>query len=189
MDYINFIMWKKIKKCNFLVYTVYYAFLIDILRNSLVLFKIEFMDWFYYFSINFIYITALIGFLQLFSKIKRRGIKVFVAIILVIASLIFFAIETLFYYPAYVVNMNGKKMEAILFHEKAPYVEYYEYINPFMRGTRCEYKKGFEFGTKNPFLYNTEYRQSVKFSLTHSATNIIIPVINTIVGSILEPLL
>lgn len=183
-------MWKKIKQCNFLVYTLFYTFFLGFLKYELNIFEIELMDWFYYFSLNFIYFTAIIGIYQFFSKMEKRSIKIITILILLILTFLFFTVESLFYEPSYIVEKNSKKMEVVVFYEyKLPTIQCYTYINPFMRSFNSKYNKTLDIGAQNPFIHNSEYRQYLKFSLPHSITNFIIPTINKITATFLEPLL
>lgn len=186
-------MWKSIKSHNFFIYTVFYALYITILKRILNIFDLEFMDWFYYFSINFIYITAIIGLFQVILKIKRTAVKrniiILSVITLLITTFILFSIEAFYYNKAYIIEKNGEKMEVIVsYYNKEPDIQYCKYINPLMRSANYRSHEILRLGADNPFEKDPEYRQYLKFSITHTVTDIYIKIVGTTAEFILDSL-
>ena len=101
-------------KKNFCIYALIYTIGIVILKLILNLFNLEFLTWFYYASIAFVFVMMIIGVFQLLLKIKKKTIKVISIILFVMISIIisFFGVFTglLTYVPEYITEKNGTKV-------------------------------------------------------------------------------
>lgn len=62
-------------KKNFIVYGILYALIVWILKQLLLLVKLNFLLWFYYASNFFILVMLIIGIFQLLGKIKFKFVR------------------------------------------------------------------------------------------------------------------
>ena len=125
-------------KKNFCIYALIYTIGIVILKLILNLFNLEFLTWFYYASIAFVFVMMIIGVFQLLLKIKKKTIKVISIILFVMISIIisFFGVFTglLTYVPEYITEKNGTKVIEIQKYwdrNKSERRQYYKYYNIF----------------------------------------------------------
>lgn len=130
-------------KKNFCIYALIYTIGIVILKLILNLFNLEFLTWFYYASIAFVFVMMIIGVFQLLLKIKKKTIKVISIILFVMISIIisFFGVFTglLTYVPEYITEKNGTKVIEIQKYwdrNKSERRQYYKYYNIFFRSKK-----------------------------------------------------
>lgn len=178
---------KKLNK-NMLVYSISYSIILVVLKLILNKFNLEFMSWFYYLSINFIYIAAAIGIFQLILKINRKKLKIFLLIvniiIFLIVSYIFLLFQALFYNPKHIVEKNGVKLEvSVRYWDKLFSLEYYEYKNPLIRSYKNVdyesfrrdpelYKIGKTTYSYDPFECIEEYKKDLQKSYIRNLLNL-----------------
>ena len=134
-------------KKNFCIYALIYTIGIVILKLILNLFNLEFLTWFYYASIAFVFVMMIIGVFQLLLKIKKKTIKVISIILFVMISIIisFFGVFTglLTYVPEYITEKNGTKVIEIQKYwdrNKSERRQYYKYYNIFFRAQHTKLK-------------------------------------------------
>lgn len=172
-------MWKKFIKNNFLIYAILYCIIFVASRYLLNKINIEFMDWFCYLSYNFIFISIVIGIIQLILKIKIKIAKIIsiisVIIVFFIVSMLFNIAQAFMYRENYVIKKDNIKMETeYTYWDKVSDIYYYKYINPFMRSYKKINHEYLHHHPNNPFETEAEYSQYVKKSLTHSVHRIYI---------------
>ena len=131
-------------KRNFIIYGILYALIVWILKELLLLVKLNFLLWFYYASNFFILTMLIMGIFQLLAKIKFKFIRRFLKFIAGTLSIILILV-TIF---IHIIRFWGLREQIIIENFKIYVIEVderwatdnvlvgkYDYINFLIRGT------------------------------------------------------
>ena len=137
-------LFKKIKSnilFSVFVYAVGFIFLLFIMSFL----KLNFRQWVYIASFIIVGLGGIIGVFQLLFKIKKKGLKILLSIIFIIA-LIFISpyvllISVFAYQPEHIVEKDDKKMIAYVNGFMDTYVTYYDYKGFLLVGNQLRTKK------------------------------------------------
>ena len=144
-------------KSNILLYTCIYIVVFAISKISLNKLNLEYMQYIYKFSLFVIVIGLISGLIQIAHKSQSKIVKVSVGLsmtVLVVLGTIFVQIILLLYVayfpPEHVVEKENGKMVGYVYGFLRTRVDYYEYINFFLRGENIEFSEDYGKGGFDP---------------------------------------
>ncbi len=144
-------------KSNVLFYTGAYVVVFAISKIFLKVLELEYMQYIYKFSFFVIIIGLIIGLIQIAHKSKYKIVKISIVLLMiaiVVLCTIFIQIILLFYVvyfpPEHVVEKENGKMVGYVYSFLRTRVDYYEYINFFLRSEKIKFSEDYGKGGFDP---------------------------------------
>lgn len=161
-------IYNKIKN-NILKYTTISSVLFIIINFILYLFDIRFRLWFFFLVSLFIIISFILSVIKIsFTKSKfKRTIMLSSLVMTIIFGLINSTILIILfsnrYKPEHTITLNDIKYVAVVSSSKYVDVDYYDYYNPILMGTKVKVHGYFGEGDFDPFI-NSEINVSGEYT-------------------------
>lgn len=144
-------------KSNILLSTGIYILVFVVLKIFLMILEIEFMQYIYKFSLFVIVIGLISGLIQLAHKNESKIVKVSIGLLITAIAILgtIYAQIILLLYVAYfptehVVEKENGKMVGYVHSFLRTRVDYYEYINFFLRGENIDFSEDYGKGGFDP---------------------------------------
>ena len=144
-------------KSNILLATGAYAVAFAVSKIFLKILELEYMQYVYKFSLFVIIIGVIVGLIQIAYKSQSKIVKVSIGLsmtAIVVLCTIFAQIILLLYVayfpPEHVVEKENGKMVGYVYGFLRTRVDYYEYINFFLRGENIEFSEDYGKGGFDP---------------------------------------
>lgn len=151
---------------NGITYSVLYGIVFYLINSILNKNNIQFMSWIYYLSNSLIILSFIVGIFQLLLKIKNKIKRnVFLVIMPIFSGIVIFIyvyISMLAYSPEYIIVKDNKKMVANVQGFHNTYIDYYDYINLFMKSKNNIDSEYYSDGSRNPFKNDINYINLIK---------------------------
>lgn len=156
---------EKYKK-SIIFYWIIYILVLLITKIIINIFNMEYRQWIYNISLIVIIIGFISGIIQLLLKIKKKIIKIVTIVIFVILMLLispytfFFLLFT--YEEEDVVMKDDKKMVSYTQTFWDTNIDYYDYINPIVRGKNKKIKENYTENSIYTIIYYDEDGNVIK---------------------------
>lgn len=145
-----------------ILYGIFFYFINLVLSNN----NIQFMNWIYYLTYSIIILGFIIGIFQFISKIKNKTKrKIFLVVMVIFISILICVLTFIFmiaYTPDYIIIKDGNEMVANVQSFHHTYIEYYEYLNPFMKSKSNIDSEYYSNGSYDPFKTDINYMNLLK---------------------------
>ena len=150
-------------KNNILISTIIFLVIFIISKLIINVIKLEYMQWVYKTVIFISILGFIIGIIQIITKTKNRKFKIFLETLFaigIVICIVFFQLFALFYAlafkPEHIVQKDGQILVAYVRAFKRTYVDYYEFVNPFVRSTNLVLNEYYGKGGFDP-IENKEH--------------------------------
>lgn len=144
-------------KSNILLYTCIYIVVFAISKISLNKLNLEYMQYIYKFSFFVIIVGVIVGLIQITHKSKSKIVKICIGLSMtsIVVLCTIFAQLILFFYVAYfppehVVEKENRKMVGYVYGFLRTRVDYYKYVNFFLRGKNIKFSEDYGKGRFDP---------------------------------------
>lgn len=144
-----------------LVYVMLYFVVFIITKNIINAMNMDFLKWVYVTSYSILSIGIILSCLQIIIKVKNKIVKVIVIAVEIFLLMIWgpiwiFKICLLHDKYEYIINTENKKIVAEVINFDQTNINYYEYINCFVKGTEIINSEYSPEGGSNPFEVNSD---------------------------------
>lgn len=142
-----------------LTYVSIYFLLFIITKNILNAMDMDFLKWIYITSYSILFIGTIIGFLQIIIKVKNRILKTILilgilSLLTILSPIWILKICLLHDKYEYIINKENEKFVAEVININNTTINYYNYINCFIKGTNIVKSEYFQESGLNPFNEN-----------------------------------
>lgn len=142
-----------------LTYVIIFFLLFIITKNILNAMDMDFLKWIYITSYSILFIGTIIGFLQIIIKAKNKILKTILilgilSLLTILSPIWILKICLLHDKYEYIINKENEKFVAEVININNTTINYYNYINCFIKGTKIVKSEYFQESGLNPFNEN-----------------------------------
>lgn len=150
-------MKKIISKINILFCTATYIVFLVISKIVLMLLEVEYMQYIYKFSFFVVIIGVVVGLIQLAHKSQSKSMKIGIissmtvlGILIAVFLQVILLLYVVYFPPEHIVEKENKKMVGYVYGFLRTRVDYYEYINFFLRSEKIAFSEDYGRGGFDP---------------------------------------